>query len=404
MMDDQYDVVVIGAGLLGCFMARNLMRYRLKVALLEGREDVCTGISRANTAIVYAGFDNRLGSLKSRLCLQANKEYDQLCAELGVRFNRCGSLLVTFGAGGMKVLQKKWQQGREAGLDGLRIIDRMETLRLEPNLNPAVYRSLYSPQVGTVNPWELCIAAAENAVSNGAELHLNHRVTGIRRDGRRYLVSTARGCFSGRAVINCAGLKADEVSEMVAPPAVRIVPTMGDYYVLDTTAAGTINHVVFHEPEERGKGLTIVPTIDGNILLGPSERPAGSKEDSGTTREGLGFLRRLAAEVVPALPMAEVIRSFSAVRPNPFLTERDPFTGRVRVQEKSVRDFSVYQPEELPGFFGLIGIKTPGLTCADTLGRYLTGHVVEYLGRVAENKAFSPWRNAPSRFCGRNAG
>lgn len=397
-MEDQYDVIVIGAGVLGCFMARNLMRYRLKVALLEQREDVCTGISRANTAIVYAGFDNRPGSLKSRLCMQANKEFDRLCGELGVRFSRCGSLMVTFGPGGMKVLQKKWAQGQEIGLTGLRMLDRAETLHLEPGLNPAVYSALYSPHVGTVNPWELGIAAAENAVSNGTELFLHTQVTGMRRNGNLYLVSTPQRSFCCRAVINCAGLMADEVSEMIAPPAVRIVPTMGDYYVLDTTAAGRIHHVVFHEPEERGKGLTLVPTVDGNILVGPSERPAVGKEDWGTAQEGLDSLRKLAEEVVPALPMHQVIRSFSAIRPNPFWAEQDPDTGGVKIQEKSIPDFSLYEPKELPGFFGLIGIKTPGLTCADTLGRYLTGHVVEYLDHVEENKGFSPRRGAPVRF------
>ena len=162
-MDRTYDAVVIGGGLLGCFAARALCRRRLRVALVEQREDVCTGISRANTAIVYAGYDTKPGTLKSRLTVQANREFDGLCRELGVRFRRCGSLMVAFGPRGRESLRRKLEQGAVNGVEGLRLLDRAEALALEPALSPAVEAALWCPGVGTVDPWELCLAAAENA-------------------------------------------------------------------------------------------------------------------------------------------------------------------------------------------------------------------------------------------------
>ncbi|MDR3316100.1 MAG: FAD-dependent oxidoreductase, partial [Coriobacteriales bacterium] len=177
---DAYDVVVIGAGLLGCFTARELSRYRLRVALVEAREDVCTGISRANTAIVYSGYDNKPSTLKAQMCVAANRDFARLCAELGVPIKACGSLMVAFGPNGEAVLQRKLRQGAANGVEALRLLTAAEVIRAEPNINPAVRAALFSPNTATVNPWELCIAAAENAISNGVELRLASRVVGIK--------------------------------------------------------------------------------------------------------------------------------------------------------------------------------------------------------------------------------
>ena len=398
-MDRTYDAVVIGGGLLGCFAARALCRRKLRVALVEQREDVCTGISRANTAIVYAGYDTKPGTLKSRLTVQANREFDGLCRELGVRFRRCGSLMVALGPRGRASLRRKLEQGAANGVEGLRLLDWAEALALEPALSPAVEAALWCPGVGTVDPWELCLAAAENAAANGAELLLSTRVTGLRAEGDRYVVETDRGDLSCRGVVNCAGIRADQVAELLHRPTIRIVPTKGDYFVLDTGAGEHLRHVIFHEPEEKGKGLTLVPTVDGNVLLGPSEEEAEDREDTASSEEGLAFLRRLVGEVAPGLPL-EVIRSFAAIRPNPYEALVDGETGAVTLSQKSIGEFMVTRLEEYPGLVSMIGIKTPGLTCASLLGEHAARLLSRQLGDPPANPDFCPERRAPVRVAG----
>ena len=390
---DRYDVIVIGGGLLGCFTARALRRYSLKVALFEMREDLCTGISRANTAIVYSGCDTKPGTMKTSMCVRASQGFAQLCGELGVRFSHCGSIMVSFGERGDKVLRNKLEIGAENGVRGMRLLNSEGVYALEPNLAPGVHMGLYVPDTGTVMPWELCLAAAENASDNGAQIMLNTEVTGISRasHGGGYEVSTSNGVFFARGIINCAGMAADMVHEMAYDPVVRIVASAGDYFVLDTKAAGHIRHVIFHEPEVKGKGLTLVPTVDGNILVGPTERPG---DDFRTEHAGLDELRELVSRVMPSLPMEHVIRSFGAVRPNPHLLVRGDNGGYV-TDDKSVSDFCVLEADG-GAFFSLVGVKTPGLTCANELGSYVADRMADCLG-AAVNPAFDPLRLPPVR-------
>ena len=395
---EHFDVIVIGGGLLGCHTLRALTRYSLKVGLLEAREDVCTGISRANTAIVYSGCDTKPGTLKSDMCVRAAQSFDALCRQLGVRYSPCGSLMISFGPNGEETLRRKLAQGQMNGARGLKLLSRDDVLAKEPGLNPAVTMGLYAPDAGTVNPWELCLAAAENAVMNGAGLFLNTKVTGIRRTADGYIIDTDGSQFYARGIVNCAGLFADKILEMVTAPVIRLYPDAGDYYVLDTKTAGLINHVIFHEPEEKGKGLTLVPTIDGNILLGPSRISADAKDDTfPTSSEGLKTLRTLAETVIPALPISQVIRSFGAIRPNPFYVSRDPATGALVREHKSISSFMLHESEHASNFLSLVGIKTPGLTCSDELGRYAAARMAALLGVDQMNASFNPRREAPHR-------
>jgi len=393
---DAYDVIVIGGGLLGCFVTRAMTRYKLRTALLEAREDVCTGISRANTAIVYSGADTKPGTLKSRMCVRAAQTFGALCRTLGVRYSPCGSLMVCFGPTGENRLHQKMEQGLQNGVRGLRLLSRTEVLSLEPNLSPNVRAGLYAPEAGTVLPWELGIAAAENAVANGAELFFNAKVTHIEKTESGYRIEAGGRVFGCRGVVNCAGLSADKVLELVLPPSVRIFPAAGDYLVLDTKTRGLISHIIFHEPEEKGKGLTLVPTVDGNILLGPSYTPADGNEDYKTSREGLDWLAVLAGEVIPPLPLSQVVRSFGALRPNPYVVRRDQDSGAVVREEKGLSDFIIHQDPAAPAFYSLVGVKTPGLTCADALGQYVSDMVADRFGAEA-NPSHSPYRPAPLR-------
>lgn len=391
------DVVIVGAGLLGCFSARALSAFDLKTVVLEQREDVCTGISRANTGIVYTGADTAPGTLKTELCVKANAEFDRLCRELDVPFSRCGSLMVAFGPRGLASLERKYKRGLQNGVKGLALLDPAETLRLEPHLANHVTGSLRAPGTGTVNPWELGIAACENAVQNGVEFHFRSEVLHISRRPNGFCVETAQDRYQCRAVINCAGLSADAVREFTQTPSVRIVPTAGDYLVLDRDFSGFLRHVIFHEPEQKEKGLTLVPTVDGNILVGPTERTECGVPYA-TAYGGLEQLRALCAAVMPQLPLDRVIRSFGAIRPNPYWVRQED--GQWKTEEKSISSFTVLDEE---GLFSLIGIKTPGLTCAAQLGRYTAERVAAYLGSPGPNPRFEPARSAIKRVRGLDA-
>lgn len=386
------DVAVIGGGLLGCFTARALTAYDLRVTVFEEREDVCTGISRANTGIIYTGCDTKPGTLKTRLCTAASRDFDRLCRELDVPFSRCGSLMAAFGPRAEAVLEKKLAQGRLNGVPGLELLGPEAVYGLEPGLAPGVRLGLYAPGTGTVNPWELGIAAFENARDNGADFRFSEELLGMERTAGGYRLETSRSGCMARAVVNCAGLRADAVREMAKVPAVRIFPTAGDYLVLDDTVAGLIRHIVFHEPEERGKGLTLVPTVDGNLLIGPTERSRDTAPDWAASREGLEALVRLCGQVVPGLPLGEVIRSFAALRPNPYaVQEREGVWAPV---DRSISGFTVLEED---GLISLLGIKTPGLTCAGPLGEHAAACAARFLGGPGRNPRFDPRRRGIRR-------
>lgn len=391
---DCYDVIVIGGGLLGCFSARSLSRYRLKTLLLEAREDLCTGISRANSAIIYSGFDTKPGTKKSSMCVNAAQNFNILCSELGVRYSQRGIMMVCSGPKGENVLHKKLEQGLENGVHGIRLLSKEEVLNLEPTLSPNVRLGLYAPQAGTVIPWELGMAAAENAVHNGAEIRLNAKVTNIERVSDGYKVSVGETAFFTHGIINCAGLYADEILEKVQEPSVRIFPSSGDYFVLDTKASGCISHVVLYESEEKCKGLTLVPTVDGNILVGSSRIPSREKDCFETSREGFDTINGYISEIIPNLPMEHVIRSFGAIRPNPYYVKFDFETGSYLPYEKRIDDFTIIESEENRAFLSLIGIKTPGLTCAEALGRHIADRMAVLLS-AERNSEFDPKRPAP---------
>lgn len=373
---ERFDVAVVGGGLLGCFAARELSRRNLDIALLEAREDVCTGVSRANTAVVYPGYDHKPGTLKAEMTVRANASFERLCEELDVPFSRCGSLMLSFGPKSDAVLQKKLQQGQKNGVPGLRLLSADEAYRMEPAIAPGLSSALYAPTAGTVNPWQLGIAACENAVQNGAQLRLNTRVIAMRRENSGYLLETDNGMLQVRAVVNCAGLAADRVQGLLFPPSVRIVKTAGDYLVLDKNSAGKPTHILQVEPEDREKGLTVVPTVEGSLLLGPTERE--NALDYATAESGLAWVRERAARLLPGLALDGTIRSYAAVRPNP-----------QRQDGSSIHSFCIEHPAER--FWSLIGIKTPGLTCARELGAFLAQQLADELA-AEEYAGFVPMR------------
>ena len=392
---EQRDILIIGGGLLGCFAARALAAYDLRVTVLEAREDVCTGISRANTGILYAGYDTRPGSLKAALTVQAMAGLDALCRDLDVPVSRCGSLMLGYGPRAEAVLARKYADGLENGVPGLRLLSGGEVRELEPGLTEAVTCGLYAPTAGTLDPWVLGIAAYENAAAGGVEFRFCTPVERLARRDGGFLAETPRGSFAARAVLNCAGLQADRVRELCETPRVRIFPSAAEYLVLDSGVAGAPRHILFHEPEQKGKGLTLVPTVDGQVLVGPTERDYDPAAPGATREAGLDQLRRLCAQVMPGLDLSQTIRNFGATRPNPFyVEERD---GEWVRSERRIHDFCLL---EEAGLVSLIGVKTPGLTCAPTLGARAAARLLDFLGGAARRPDFDPHRRgipAPGR-------
>ena len=384
-----YDAAVIGGGLLGCFAARELMRYEIEAVLIEGREDVCTGISKANTAIIYPGYDHKPGTTKQAFTLRANAGFDRLCRELDVPFERCGSLMVSFGENADRVLQKKLENGLHCGVPGLRLISGDEARELEPALAEGISSALCAPTAGTTDPWQLCYAAFENAKANGCDTMLNTKLLSIRREDGGYILETDDGEIFSSIVINCAGLCADRVHEMLFAPSVRIIPQGADYMLLRRGSA-KLSHIIQHEAET-GKGITAVPTVGGSILLGPTERDS-EDELSAVSADGLAEIRALSGEVLPGLKAGEVIRSFAAVRP--IIRSVTIKNGEVVPDGRSIGSFAIENPE--PGFISFIGIKTPGLTCSRELGAMAAERTAAYLGAKLR-RDFEPLRRGIPR-------
>lgn len=383
------DVAVIGGGLLGCFAARELMRYDLSAVLVEKAEDVCSGISKANTAIVYPGYDHKPGTFKQSLTLKANAGFDTLCRELEVPFVRCGSLMLSFGPKADEVIRYKYENGRSCGVPGLELLSGSEARALEPCISETVCSALWAPSAGTTDPWQLCYAAFENAMANGCGYSPNSALLSVRRENGGYLLETEGGEFFARAVINCAGMNADRVHEMLFAPSVRILPRGADYLLLERGSA-SLRHIIQHE-SEAGKGVTAVPTVGGSIILGPTEREYGTSP-SEVAAEGLETIHTLSAQVLPGLKSGNVIRSFASARP--MVCRVVLKNGEIVPDKKNIGSFAIETPE--PGYLGFIGIKTPGLTCAKELGAFAAERAAQYLG-AGKRGDFTPERKAPLR-------
>lgn len=400
-MKNAYDVIIIGAGVLGCFAARHLAVFDVKTLVLEKREDVCTGISRANSGIVYEGYDQHPGSLKAELCARANRNFEALAEELDIPYRKTGLLMLSFGPNADAVLEKKLQNGKQLGLDRLRILEREEVYDLEPGLCCGVRHALFSENTYVTDPWKTGIAAYENAAANGVEFRFQESVSGITRlkGNSGFEVRTERDVFTAKRILDCAGMQSDFVWEMAEEPLIRIVPQYADYIVFDTTEGRHLNHIVSVEPEEKGNGVTVIPTVDGNLLLGPTrrDRTLGQREqtDMATAEEGLRELERKCKELLPAVSFDAVIRCFGAVRPNPYYLDKHSKGRALSLSKKSVKDFLILEKE---GLFALVGVKTPGMTCANELGKVIAERIIRSLpGEIRKNADYDPRRRGIKR-------
>lgn len=357
-----YDVIVIGAGVSGCAVARELSRYRLRTAVLERACDVCGGTSKANSGVAHAGYDAKPGSLKAKLNVEGSRMMEALSKELDFPYKRNGSLVLCFDEKDLPALRKLYDQGQENGVEGLEILSKEQLKKLEPHVSDRAVAALHAPAGGIVCPFGLTLALAENAAENGVEFRFETEVLKIEKTETGYRIFTDRGTLDARAVVNAAGVYADRFHNMVSEEKIHITPRKGEYCLMDRKVGGLVSHTIFQLPTVYGKGVLVTPTVHGNLLAGPTAIDVEDPESVNTTSEGLEDVMRRAALSVDDLPVKQVITSFAGLRAH-----------------EDGNDFIIGQAKGASGFFDAAGIESPGLTCAPALGKYLAKLILEYL-------------------------
>ena len=347
------DVAVIGAGVVGGLVARELSRYELSICILERECDVAMGATSANSAIVHAGFDAKPGSLKAELNVRGSEMMESVARELGVKYKRCGSLVVGFSDEDKATLGELLLRGEKNGVRELRLLSADEVRSLEPNIGEGVTCALHAPTGAIVCPYELAMAAVGCAMDNGAGLELGFEVTEIRDiDGGYELVARDGRSVRAKYVINCAGVYSDTVAAMAGDESFSVTPRRGEYMLLDRECGSLVGSTVFRCPSKMGKGVLVTPTVDGNLLLGPTAEDISDKDDTSTTADGLAKVRRLAAEQVSGINFSKVITSFTGLRAS-----------------GSTGDFVINSPRL--GFINCAGIESPGLTASPAIALYV---------------------------------
>ena len=371
-----FDVVVVGAGIAGCTAARELARYDLSICVLEAGNDIACGATRANSAIVHAGFDPAPGTLKARFNVEGSKAYPRWCDELGVQFRRNGSMVLAFDDEGRSKLDELARRAQANGVEGVHIVSGDRAREMEPNVSPEVACALVAPTGGIVDPYGFAFAAAENACDNGVAFFFNHRVDRIARADGGFNLEAAGEHFFARAVVNAAGLFADELNNMVSGERFSITPRRGEYYLYDTEYATTFEHTMFQVPGPLGKGVLVSPTIHGNMLIGPNSVSQASKTDLSTTQEGLADIVERARRTWPAASLRGAITNFAGLR-----------------AAGESGDFVIGEAADAPGFFNIACFESPGLTSAPAVATFIASQVAARLGADG-NPSFNP-RRAP---------
>ena len=348
---EQHDIIIIGAGVSGSACARELARYSADILVLEKESDVCCGTSKANSAIVHAGFDAAHGSLMAKLNVEGSKRMESLSKELDFPYRRNGSLVVCLSEEEFPKLKQLYDNGVQNGVDGLEILSGDQAREKEPNLSENVVAALWAPTGAIVCPFNLTIALAENAAQNGVQFRFNTSVTAIEKSDNGYILQTTDGPVAARCVINAAGVYADIFHNMVSHDKIHITPRKGEYLLLDKNAGNHVNATVFQLPGKYGKGVLVSPTVHGNLIVGPTAHDIDDKEDDSTTAEGLAEVAEKSALSVKNVPVRTVITSFSGLRAH-----------------EDRHEFVIGMPEDAPGFVDVAGIESPGLSSAPAIG------------------------------------
>lgn len=376
-----FDIAIIGAGVSGCAIARELSRFKSKICVLEKAEDLCCGTSKANSGIVHAGYDAVPGTLMAKLNVEGNFLMEDLASHLNFPFKRCGSLVTCHSKEEIPKLHELKNRGEKNGVKNLKVIENPEELfRMEPNLSGNTVAALFAPTGGIVCPFGLTVALGENAAANGVEFIFNAAVTDIQKKDGFFQIVTANDKVEAKVVINAAGISGDVIHNMVSHKKIRIVPRRGEYLLLDKDAGNFVNHTIFSLPGPYGKGVLVTPTVHGNLLVGPTAEDIEDKDDISTTQEGLDKVKKLSELTVSHLPLNRVITSFAGLRAT-----------------EAHHDFIIGEVEDAKGFLDVVGIQSPGLTSAPAIGRLVAEMAAKMLS-LEENPSFNKYRKGFADF------
>lgn len=367
-----YDVIIIGAGVSGCAIARELSRKKASILVVEREEDVCCGTSKANSAIVHAGYDAKHGSLMAKLNVQGSQMMPQLAKDLDIHFEVNGSLVIMMSEEDRPNLVELYENGKANGVQGLRIIERDELRQMEPNISDDAVAALYAPTGGIICPFGLTFALAENAAKNGVQFQFDSEVTNIVSIEGGWRVSTTQGDLEAKVVVNAAGVHADEIHNMITEDKMKITPRRGDYFLLDRATGGFVKHTIFQLPGKLGKGVLVAPTVHGNIIVGPTAIDVEDKDDTATTQMGLDEVREKSGIAVKNLPLRQTITSFAGLRAHE--ARHEFFIGEVKA-----------------GFVDCAGIESPGLSSAPAIGVMAAG-IVDGILHLEDDPAFDGTR------------
>ncbi len=375
-----FDIIIVGAGVIGCSVAREVARRNLSTLVLEKNHDVASGASGANSGIVHAGYDAKPGTQKSRFNLLGNPLFDQLSRDLDFPFRRNGSLILAFNRDDLDRLEVLRRQGSDNGLAGMEILSREKVLEMEPNLGPGVTHALHAPAGGIVCPYEMTIAMAENAAENGVVFRFGQEVVGVEKMPGGFILHTPDEEYRTRVLINAAGVYSGDINNRLSAKKIAIQPRRGEYCLLDRSVGGLVRHTLFQVPGKMGKGVLVTPSVDGNILIGPTSEDVDIRDYPPTSADGLAYVLEMAAKDVVQLPVREIITSFAGLRAH-------------SVDD----DFIIEASPDVPGLITLAGIESPGLTSAPAIALRAAELADEMTG-ASLRPDFKPVRRAPPRF------
>ena len=383
-MSDKSEVLIIGAGVVGCAIARELAKYKIETVLLEKENDVCSGVSKGNSGVLHTGLYYKKDSLKAKLCVEGRLIFPELAKQLDVPFNLCGKYVIARTDEELKDLEDLKAVGEGNGVKGLAIISGKEMKKREPNID-SLY-ALHSPVAGIFPPYLFTIALAENALNNGVKIHVNTEVTAIKQENSGYKVTTNQGVFYTDIIVNSAGLYADKISAMIGLGNYKQYPCRGEYLILDKNCHNLINSMIYPVPPKVAGvlGVHLTPTLDGNILIGPSAEFISEREDTRTTKEKVQQLIEGAKDLLPSIPIKEIIYGFSSVR-----------NKITPPEEKTSRDFIIQEDAE--NFINLIGMESPGLTSSPAIAK-LVVQMIKRKVDLKEKSDFDPVRKGTASF------
>lgn len=375
------DIVIIGAGVIGCAVARQLSKYDLEIVVIEKQADIAMGSSGANSGIIHAGYDCKPGSLMAELNVRGNELYDKLQCELEIPLQRIGSLVLAFNEKDLIRIEQLYQQGVKNGVNNMEILNQDEVREIEPEVSQEVIGALFASIAGITCPYEVSVALLENAVMNGVKAVFEQKVIGIERsETSTFNVVTTKEIIETKQIINCAGLYADDISQLAKAETYKIIPRKGEYCLFDKNSGHQAKHVLFQPPSEMGKGILVTPTVDHNLLIGPNAVNIKDKEDTSSTAQGLSEIKKKALRSIPTLNQREIIRVFSGLR---------------ATMEK--HDFVIEESKKQPNFIHAAGICSPGLSAAPAIAERIESIIAAKRSLVAKED-YQPNRKAIPRF------